>query len=137
MTTKICYALAFLTGLGLVFIGARFLLSPEIAEAGYGIHFKEQGDYSFHYIKGIRDIFSGLLLCTFVLTNERRALAITLLAGTIVPIADMLVVLNKSYNSVQQAMPHITAIIICFVCAMVLLASKTSKKLQKHRPTLN
>ena len=128
MTTKIPYTVAFITGLGLIFIGARFLLSPEIAEAGYGIHFNEQGDYSFHYIKGIRDIFSGLLICVFVLINERRPLGVTLLAGTIIPVTDMLIVLNKSYNGVQQAMPHIIAIIICFVSGIILLATKPSKK---------
>ena len=124
MTTKISYVVAFITGLGLIFLGGRFLLSPEVAEAGYGIHFNEQGDYSFHYIKGIRDIFSGLLLCVFVLMNEKRALGVTLLAGTIVPVTDMLIVLNKSYNGVQQAMPHITAIIICFVFGIILLTTK-------------
>ena len=128
MTTKISYVVAFITGLGLIFLGARFLLSPEIAEAGYGIRFNEQGDYSFHYIKGIRDLFSGLLICVLVLMNERRALGITLLAGTMVPVADMLIVLHKSYNGVQQAMPHISAIIICFVFGIILLATKPLKK---------
>lgn len=116
----------------MIFIGARFLLSPEIAEAGYGIQFNEQGHYSFHYIKGIRDIFSGILLCIFVLINERRALGITLLAGTIIPIADMLVVLSKSYNGVQQAMPHIVAIIVCFVFGVIILTSKSSKKMHEN-----
>ena len=128
MTTKISYVVAFVTGLGLTFLGTRFILSPEIAEAGYGIHFNEQGDYSFHYIKGIRDILSGLLICIFVLLNEKRALALTLLAGTMVPFTDMLIVLNKSYNGVQQAMPHIIAIIICFVFGVILLATKPLKK---------
>ncbi len=128
MTTKISYAIAFLTGLGMIFLGTRFLLSPEIAEAGYGIHFNEQGDYSFHYIKGIRDIFSGLLLCAFVLMNERRALGVTLLAGTMIPVTDMLIVLSKSYNGVLQAMPHISAIIICSVFGIILLATKPQKK---------
>ena len=128
MTTKISYAIAFITGLGLIFLGTRFLLSPEVAEAGYGIHFNEQGDYSFHYIKGIRDILSGLLICVFVLMNERRALGVTLLAGTMVPVTDMLIVLSKSYNGVLQAMPHISAIIICSVFVIILLATKPSKK---------
>lgn len=128
MITKISYAVAFITGLGLIFLGTRFLLSPEIAEAGYGIHFNEQGDYSFHYIKGIRDILSGVLFCAFVLMNERRALGVTLLAGTIVPVADMLIVLSKSYNGVLQAMPHIIAIIICSVFGIILLATKPLKK---------
>ena len=129
MTQNIFIAIAFLTGLGLIFIGARFILSPEIAEAGYGIHFTEQGDYSFHYIKGIRDLLSGLLMCIFVLSKQTKALAVTLLAGTIVPVADMFIVLNKSYNGFLQAMPHIIAIIICAVAGIILLTTKPAKRI--------
>lgn len=128
MTTKISYAIAFLLGLGMIFLGVRFFLSPEVATAGFGIHFNTQGDYSFQYIKGIRDIFSGLLICAFVLINERRALGVTLLAGTIIPVNDMLIVLSKSYNGVLQAMPHIIAIIICAVFGIILLTTKPQKK---------
>jgi hypothetical protein len=128
MTTKISYAIAFLLGLGMIFLGVRFFLSPEAATAGYGIHFNVEGDYSFHYIKGIRDIFSGLLICAFVLMNERRALGLTLLAGTIIPVTDMLIVLSKSYNGTLQAMPHIIAIMICAVFGIILLATKPQKK---------
>ncbi|MDQ6889106.1 MAG: DUF4267 domain-containing protein [Bacteroidota bacterium] len=92
------------------------------------MHFNADGDYSFQYIKGIRDIFSGLLICVFVLMNERRALGVTLLAGIMIPLTDMLIVLNKSYNGVLQAMPHITAIIICSVFGIILLATKPPKK---------
>ncbi len=128
MTIKISYTIAFLTGLGMIFLGARFLLSPEVAEAGYGIHFNEQGDHSFHYIKGIRDIFSGLLISVFAWMNQRRALGVTLLAGTIIPVTDMLIVLSKSYNVALQAMPHIIAIIICSVFGIILLATKPQNK---------
>ena len=128
MTTKISYAIAFLLGLGMVFLGSRFFWSPEAATAGYGIRFNAQGDYSFHYIKGIRDIFSGLVICAFVLLNERRALSLTLLTGTIIPLADMLIVLGKSYNSMFQALPHITAIAICTVFGIILLAAKPQSK---------
>lgn len=128
MTTKISYTIALLTGLGMIFLGARFLLSPEGGEAGYGINFNDHGDYSFHYIKGIRDIFSGLVISIFVLMNQRRALGVTLLAGTMIPFADMLIVLSKSYNGVLQAMPHIIAIIICSVFGIILLATKPQKK---------
>ena len=128
MTTKISYTISFLLGLGMIFLGVRFFLSPEAATAGFGIHFKSDGDYSFQHIKGIRDIFSGLLICAFVLMNERRPLGITLLAGTMIPVNDMLIVLSKSYNGVLQAMPHIIAIIICSVFGIILLATKPTKK---------
>jgi len=128
MTTRISYIIAFLLGLGMIFLGARFFTSPQVATAAYGIHFNDQGDYSFHYIKGIRDIFSGLIICAFVLMKERRALGVTLLAGTMIPLTDMLIVLSKSYTSTAQAMPHIIAIIICAVFGILLLATKPQSK---------
>ena len=128
MTTKISYAIAFLIGLGIIFLGVRFFISPEVATAAFGIHFNANGDYSFDHIKGIRDIFSGLLVCALVLMNERRALGVTLLAATIIPVNDMLIVLSKSYNGIPQAMPHIMAIIICSVVGIILLTTKQTKK---------
>ena len=124
MTQKIAITIALLTGLGMIFIGARFILSPEVAEAGYGIHFNEQGDYSFHYIKGIRDLFSGILLCVLIFTKQTKALALTLLVATIIPTTDMLIVLHKPYNGLAQAVPHISAIIICVVCGSILLVDR-------------
>lgn len=128
MTQRISIAIAFLTGLGMIFIGARFLLAPETAEAGYGIHFLEHGDYSFHYIKGIRDVFSGLVICLLILTKQTKALGIVLAAGTIIPTVDMLIVLSKNYNGIVQAIPHISAIIICAVVGTILLMHKTPNK---------
>lgn len=128
MTTKISYAIALLVGLGMLFLGARFFFSPEVATAGYGIHFNANGDYSFHYIKGIRDIFSGILLCAFVLLNERRAVGVTLLAGSIISFTDMLIVLSKSYNGIIQAMPHIVATTLLIVFGILLLVTKAQKK---------
>lgn len=128
MTQKISITIAFLTGLGLIFIGTRFLLAPEIAEAGYGIHFNAHGDYSFHYIKGIRDVFTGLLICILILTKQTKALGITLVVGTIIPVVDMLIVLTKDYNSIVQAIPHLSAILICAVIGTILLMRKTLNK---------
>jgi hypothetical protein len=128
MTQKISIAIAFLTGLGMVFIGTRFLLAPEVAEAGYGLHFNNQGDYSFHYIKAVRDVFSGLVICLLILSKQTKALGITLAVGTIIPTADMLIVLSKDYNHIAQAIPHISAIIVCAVAGTMLLIKKTQAK---------
>src|SRR3954468_6144368 len=123
MTKKIAIVLAFLTGLGMIFIGVRFLLAPEAAETGYGVHFNEQGDYTFHYIKGIRDVFSGLILCVLLLAKQTKALGITLLLGITIAMTDMMIVLVKPYNGVAQALPHIAAIVVCAVAGTILLLS--------------
>ena len=63
MTTKISYAIAFLLGIGMVFPGSPFFFfSPEAATDAFGIRFSANGDYSFHHIKGIRDIFFGAVI---------------------------------------------------------------------------
>ncbi len=128
MIQKITVTIAFLTGLGMIFIGVRFLLAPETATAGYGIHFNANGDYSFDYIKGIRDLFSGLLICILALSKQTKALGTTLTLGTMIPVVDMLIVLSKPYNSIAQAIPHISAIIVCAVAGTILLTHKTPSK---------
>jgi preprotein translocase subunit SecG len=57
-------------------------------------------------------IFLKLVLCVLVLLNERRALGVALLAGTMIPAVDMSIVLGKSDNGVMQAMPRIIAVLI-------------------------
>ncbi|GAB2602174.1 DUF4267 domain-containing protein [Spirosoma areae] len=83
----------YLFGLGLLFIGGRFLLAPEVAERGFGLVY-DQPTNSFHAIKGIRDIFSGLVLTIFTVTGSRKSLAVAVLSGSLIPLVDMLIVLN-------------------------------------------
>ena len=83
--------ISLLIGAGLLFIGGRFLLAPEAGEAGFGLHY-QQPDYAFHHIKGIRDIFSGLIIGLLAWSHFRRPLRLTLLAGSLIPLADMLIV---------------------------------------------
>jgi hypothetical protein len=132
MTTKISYTIAFILGLAMIFLGARFFFSPEAATADFGIHFNSNGDYSFHHIKGIRDIFSGVLLCALVLLKERRPLGVMLLAATMIPVSDLLVVLSKSYTGIPQTISHIIASIICFAFGIILLATNPQKKLYEN-----
>ena len=128
MIQKTATTLSFLTGLAMIFLGARFLLFPEQGETGYGIHFNEQGDYSFHYIKGIRDVFSGIVICLLVLARQSKALGITMLAGTIIPLVDLLIVVSKDDNGLVAALPHSVAILVCSICGIVLLNSNALKQ---------
>lgn len=127
MATKISYLMACLLGLGMIFLGIRFFIAPELATAGFGIQYNAGGDYSFHHIKGIRDIFSGILLCGFVLMNQKKAVGLTLLAGTIIPVNDLQIVLNKPYNGLLQGMPHIIAIAVCAIFGCILLINSMAR----------
>lgn len=92
-----------LIGFGLIFIGGRFLFAPEAGERGYGLNFAENGDYSFHYIKGIRDLFSGLLILALALLGRRVELAVALGLGALIPLVDCLVILSAP-NANQSAL---------------------------------
>jgi hypothetical protein len=126
MITKISYAMAFLMGLGMLSLGSCFFFSPQVATADFGIHFNTNADYSFYYIKAARDIFLGILLCGFVFMKQKQAVRLTLLAGTIIPLNDILVVLSKPYNGIIQALVHFIA--ICAVFSLILLATKSQTK---------
>ncbi|MBC9911587.1 DUF4267 domain-containing protein [Chitinophaga varians] len=112
---KLSYCLAMLTGLLLIYIGALFLLVPETAETGYGIHTVTGGDHAFHYIKGIRDLFSGVAIVLLLLTKEFRAAGFFLLAGSIVPIADFSIVMNQPHYETASLYQHAIAVILLLI----------------------
>ncbi|WP_219126901.1 DUF4267 domain-containing protein [Mucilaginibacter sp. 21P] len=127
MTTRICYCISLITAAGLLFIGLRFLISPVKAEFDYGISVNMQTDYSFHYIKGIRDLFSGILLMLLVLTKQRKALALTLLAATVVPLGDLMIVMVKNGGDWQHGIAHLIALAICLIVGPILLMQNPKK----------
>lgn len=127
MTTRICYGISLLTAAGLIFIGLKFLISPVKAELDFGISLNTQADYSFHYIKGVRDLFSGILLVLLVLTKQRKALALTLLAATIVPLGDFIIVMGKNTGDWQHGIAHLIAIAICIIVGPTLFMQKPTE----------
>jgi quercetin dioxygenase-like cupin family protein len=137
MATKICYIISILTGVGLLFIGLRFLVSPVQAEFDFGIFTNTHADYSFHYIKGIRDIFSGILLLTLAISKERKALGLALLCATIVPLGDFLIVIGTGGTDWQHSIAHLIAIAICLIIGPILLMQNSTKKAPDHKMSFN
>jgi hypothetical protein len=121
-----------LIGFGLLFIGGRFLLAPEIAEAGFGLHFQEP-NYAFHYIKGIRDIFSGLIIVLFAWSHYRKPLLLTLLAGSLIPFADMLIVWRTPGSNLWAMLIHGGTVITLWVICYFLRESAAGKSAARRR----
>lgn len=122
----IAYGLTFITGALLIFIGARFFLLPGVAEQAFGIQ-TVTDDFSFHYIKGIRDLSVGIAILAMLLTHAQRGLGILLLAASLVPIADFLIVLNAPGHLTAYLYPHLTAIVLGLVlgCYYLFTAPKS------------
>lgn len=114
-------------GILLVFIGLFFLLNPLMAEAGFGISVPVNGNFSFHYIKGIRDLFTGITILGVLWTGERRALGVLLLAGTIVPVMDFCLVLHNPAYEAGKLIQHLVAIVMVLALGGYYLSS-TAKK---------
>ena len=101
------------TGLLLLLIGARFFLVPVPATTAFGINVSTNGDHSFQYIKGIRDIFTGSMVLLLLFSKEWRALGFALLLGCTIPTVDFLIVLTRPQFDVNHLYAHLSALVIC------------------------
>lgn len=87
---KSAVVLAALMALTIIWIGARFLLAPEVGAEGFGVP-AEAG--AFLAAKGIRDIGSGVVGLVLLATRQFRAAGWTIIALALIPLGDALVVL--------------------------------------------
>ena len=78
----------------IIAIGVNFILNPVGASTAYGIPIHDPTAFPFMWIKGIRDIFSGLVILTFLLQGDRRTTAILYAIAIFVPFSDGLVILG-------------------------------------------
>jgi Domain of unknown function (DUF4267) len=78
----------------IIAIGINFVLNPVGASIGYGIPIHDPAAFPFMWIKGIRDIFSGLAILPFLWRGERRATAILFTISIFIPFSDGLVILR-------------------------------------------
>ena len=75
-------------------IGTNFILNPVGASTGYGIPIHDPAAFPFMWAKGIRDIFSALVVLTFLLRGDRRTTAILFALAIFIPFGDGLVILS-------------------------------------------
>jgi hypothetical protein len=75
-------------------IGINFILNPVGASTAYGIPIHDPAAFPFMWVKGIRDIFSGLVVLLFLWRGDRRTTAILFALAIVIPIGDGLVILS-------------------------------------------
>lgn len=124
---NIFFYLSIATALLLVFIGGRFLLQPLAAEIGFGIHVPVGSDYSFHYIKGIRDLSFGLILLVLLLSKEYRAAGLLMLIATIIPAVDFSIVMSHPGFETDRLYAHAIAVVLCLVLGGYYVRNTTKK----------
>lgn len=123
--TTIAYTLAGLLGAGIVFIGARFILAPRVAAAGYGVQ-PDLGQSSvgaYLSVKGVRDIASGLIVFILIAAGATHLLGWVMLAATVIPLADTAIVLGHGGSkSIALGVHGLTAAVMLTTAALLLLS---------------
>src|SRR5215203_4147606 len=80
--------------IGIILIGINFILNPAGASSAYGIPIHDPNSFTFMWIKGIRDIFSGLVILPFMFGGNRKVTAILFAIAIFIPVSDGLVIIS-------------------------------------------
>ncbi|CCH00277.1 hypothetical protein FAES_2268 [Fibrella aestuarina BUZ 2] len=92
--------------LGILFIGLRFLLAPQISMDDFGIRPLTDSALAYGRIKGIRDIFSGIALLALWLTRMKKAAACVFTAASIIPFTDCLLLYQQNGVDLPRLLVH-------------------------------
>jgi hypothetical protein len=125
VTTTIGYVLAGLLAAGIIFIGARFLVAPRVAAAGYGVpaHFDQPSADAYLSVKGVRDIATGLFVIILLIAGATHLAGWVMLAATIIPLTDANIVLrNGGSKSIAWGVHGVTAAVMLITSALLLIS---------------
>jgi len=121
----IAYTLAGLIAAAIILIGARFIVAPRAAAAGYGVlpDLGQPTTVAYLSIKGVRDIASGLFVIILMAAGATHLLGWVILAATIIPLADAGIVLgNGGSKSIAWGVHGATAVVMLITSALLLLS---------------
>lgn len=84
-------SIAVLLAAGIILIGSLYIASPEKMTGSFGLKLPapDPDTRAWLRLKGIRDIVSGLVVLTFVLTTNPRTVGIALLVESLTAFGDM------------------------------------------------
>ncbi|AGB25089.1 hypothetical protein Mycsm_04870 [Mycobacterium sp. JS623] len=122
-TTIIGYALAGLIAAAIIFIGARFLVAPRVAAAGYGVlpDLNQPAGGAYLSVKGVRDIASGLFVIILIAAGATHLMGWVILAAAIIPSADAAIVLrNGGSKAIAWGVHGVTAAVMLITSALLL-----------------
>jgi Domain of unknown function (DUF4267) len=121
---SVSFWMTLLIALGIIFVGARFIINPNAGATGFGIPFASNADLPFGRIKGIRDIFSGVVLLPLLILRMRRAAAWVFTTTMIVPATDFLIVLSTNGSAdISHLLIHGLTVVYMAITSFLLFKS--------------
>ena len=121
IATIAALAVAVLGCASILFIGARFLLAPKAAMAGFGV--PQDSLRALTGIKGVRDITSGIVPLVVLAVAGPHAFGWALLAASITPIGDAVIVVRNGGTLRQALSVHAATAAVLIVAGLVLALS--------------
>ena len=102
----------------ILFIGARFLVAPRSAMAGFGV--PEDSVRALTSIKGVRDINSGIVPLVVLAAAGHHAFGWALLAAAITPIGDAVIVTTNGGTLRHALSVHAATALVLIIAGLVL-----------------
>ncbi len=123
MHNAIPLSLAALIAVSVIVIGCSYLVSPERISGSFGLKppASDADTRAWLRLKGIRDVASGLVVLTMMLTADRRSVGIALIAFAIIPLGDMSIVLGSGGSKSKAFSIHGVTCAVMLVVGLLLI----------------
>ena len=123
MRNAIPLSLAALMAVAIMVIGCFYLISPERMTGSFGLKppASDADTRAWLRLKGIRDVVSGLVVLTMMLTTDTRTVGIALLVEAIIPLGDMSIVLGSGGSRSKAFSIHGVTCAVMLVVGLLLI----------------
>jgi hypothetical protein len=123
MHNAIPLILAALIAVAIIVIGCFYLASPERVLGSFGLKPPASDADTRAWLRpeGIRDVASGLVVLTMMLTADRRSVRIALLVFAIIPFGDMSIVLGSGGSESRAVSIHGVTCAVMLVVGLLLI----------------
>ncbi|GAA0296349.1 DUF4267 domain-containing protein [Kineococcus aurantiacus] len=121
VTTTAALVVAVAGCVSILFIGARFLVAPRVALAGFGV--PQDRPRALTSIKGVRDITSGIVPLVVLAAAGQHAFGWVLVAAALTPVGDAVVVTRDGGTLRHAVSVHATTATALVVAGLLLALS--------------
>ena len=123
MHNAIPLIVAALVAVGIIVIGCFYLASPQRVSGSFGLRppAPDADTRAWLRLKGIRDVASGLVVLTTMLTTDSRTVGIVLLALAIIPFGDMSNILGSGGRKATAFSLHGVTCAVMVVAGLLLI----------------
>ena len=123
MYDAIRLSVAALIAVAIIVIGCFYLVSPERISGSFGLKppASDADTRAWLRLKGIRDVASGLVVLTMMLTADRRSVGIALIVLAIIPLGDMSIVLGSGGSKSKAFSIHGVTCAVMLVVGLLLI----------------